>query len=40
MAATLPPQVKGNSGVETVVQNWTVPFTLAGERLGVQGQLR
>lgn len=37
MAPTLPPQVKANGGVETVVLDWLVPFTLGEERLGVEG---
>ncbi|MPZ29313.1 MAG: hypothetical protein GEV12_23725 [Micromonosporaceae bacterium] len=40
MAATLPPQVKADPAVETVVQDWTVPFTLEGRTLVVTGQLR
>ncbi|MPZ29303.1 MAG: hypothetical protein GEV12_23675 [Micromonosporaceae bacterium] len=40
MAATLPPQVKADPAVETVVQDWTVPFTLDGRTLAVTGQLR
>jgi hypothetical protein len=40
MAATLPPQVKTGPSAETVVQEWTVPFTFDGRRLAVQGRLR
>lgn len=40
MATTMPPQVKVDPSVANVVLDWTVPFTIAGDRLGLQGQLR
>jgi len=39
MATTMPPQVKVDPNVANVVLDWTVPFTIDGERLGLQGQL-
>ncbi|MGH8910653.1 MAG: hypothetical protein ACRD0K_30200 [Egibacteraceae bacterium] len=41
MSTALPPQVIANQGSQAVVINdWLVPFTIGGRRLGVGGQLR
>lgn len=40
MAATMPPQAKTDPTAQTVVLDWTVPFSLDGRQLAVQGQLR
>ncbi|MDQ3709553.1 MAG: hypothetical protein M3387_09700, partial [Actinomycetota bacterium] len=40
MAPTPPPAVTSNPDEVTVVQDWLVPFRLAGRRLAVDGQTR
>ncbi|MPZ73581.1 MAG: hypothetical protein GEU74_10190 [Nitriliruptorales bacterium] len=40
MAQTEPPQVKTDPRAVHVIQDWTVPFTLGGNELSVQGQLQ
>lgn len=40
MAQTEPPQVKTDRTAVHVIQDWSVPFTLAGDEFAVQGQLQ